>query len=219
MKPYSSYLFLLCWILLAIIGFFQGWFSLVTPQNIKTFVLNFGLLAPVIFVVLFALTPFTPFFSAVLALASGLIFGFGYGSVLIMIGATCSSTVGFYLARLFSSMLHKEKNLSTSANLTQKLNNNGFWVVLVLRLIPIVPFDAISYMAGLSTIRYVHYLVATVLGMLPGVLVYANIGANTLNIYSVNFCASVALLVVLTFIALSAKKKMQKHWGNILEKS
>lgn len=218
----TTYLFLFCCLFICVIGLYLDWFQSITPQNIKAFVLSFGSFAPIVFILLFSLTPFAPFFSAVLAVASGLIFGFVYGSVLVMIGATCSSTVGFYLARSFSSISsirQYKNNLEKTKGLVQKLNQNGFLLVFVLRLIPIVPFDVISYMAGFSTLRYKHYFIATVFGMLPGVLVYANIGANTLDIYSKEFVVSLLLLMTLTLSAFVVKKRLQKNWPGLFEKN
>lgn len=202
-------------VLIIVVGCCMGWHHTITPQKLQTFVLSFGAFAPVIFIILFSLTPFAPFFSAVLALASGLIFGFVYGSLLIMIGATCSSTVGFYLARHFGQWLKNRRQDKSHqlGKLEQSLDNNGFIIVFILRLLPIAPFDLISYAAGFSRIRYKDYIFATVIGMFPGVLIYANIGENTLDINSKSFYISIALLLLLTALVCAMKKSIQKKYS------
>ena len=219
MKQRFFYVFIICFLMFILVGYGSGGHQLITPQRIKEFILGFGLLAPVIFIILFALTPFAPFFSAILAIGSGLIFGFFYGSMLVMIGATCSSTVGFYLARNFKALLLRRKNLEKPHELEIKLNKNGFLVVLFLRLVPLVPFDIVSYAAGFSRIRYKDYIIASLLGMFPGVLVYASIGAHAVNVYSKEFYFSLTGLVLLTLLAFVAKKRLFKQAGSQIEES
>lgn len=204
-------------IILGLIGYCAGAFEYVTPERIRLFVLSFGWLAPLVFIILFSLAPLAPFFSAVLAIAGGLIFGFWVGSLLIMIGALCGSTVGFYIARYSSRLLkqlprRKQVDQEKMQQLQNRMTQNGFFVVLVLRLIPLIPFDLLSYAAGFSRIRYRDFFFATFLGMIPGVLVYANIGANTLQINSTGFYVSIALLIALTVFALLLKQWIQKKF-------
>ncbi len=216
-KLFKSPLFYIALIFLAVIvvSYGMGWQRYFTPEQIRVFVLSFGAFAPVAFIILFSLTPFAPFFSAVLALASGLIFGFFYGSVLIMIGASCSSTIGFYLARYFGAWLKKRNQHQSIAleKLEKSFSDNGFIVIFILRLLPIAPFDLISYAAGFSKIRYRDYIIATVIGMFPGVLIYANIGDSAINIHSKGFYISIALLLLLTVIVLGVKNTIQKRFS------
>lgn len=202
-------------ILIIAMAYSMGWYQYITPKSIQKFVLSFGIFAPIVFILLFSLTPFAPFFSAVLALASGLIFGFFYGSILIMIGATCSSTVGFYLARHFGGWLkNRSKKQSKQLGILERsFDKNGFVIIFILRLLPIAPFDLISYAAGFSRIAYKHYIIATFLGMFPGVLIYANIGENTLNIHSKGFYISITLLLLLTIVVVGVKKSIQKKYS------
>ena len=59
--------------------------------------------------------------------------------------------------------------------------------MLMLRLIPLFPFDVISYGSGLTSIRYKDFLLATFFGTIPGIFVFVNIGAQSVNIGSKSF--------------------------------
>lgn len=192
-----------------IAGYSLGWFDGVNPRSVRDFVLSFGLLAPLAFIALFTVAPLAPFFNAVLAMAGGLIFGLWQGSALIMLGAFCGGTVGFWIARKFGDWVRKRKKGPNLQGLEREMRKNGFLIVLLLRLIPLVPFDLISYGAGFSSIRYRDYILATMLGIIPGVLVYANIGANALQIDSQGFYLALALLVGLTVVSLLLKKRLK----------
>ena len=52
------------------------------------------------------------------------------------------------------------------------VREHGAVAIFILRLIPIISFDAISYAAGLTSISFWRFLVATALGMAPGTFVY-----------------------------------------------
>lgn len=79
---------------------------------------------------------------------------------------------------------------------------------MLLRLVSLITFGLISYGAGFSTVRYRNYISVTMLGIIPGVLIYANTGANALKINSCGFYLSVALLAGLIAIFLLLKKRL-----------
>ena len=58
------------------------------------------------------------------------------------------------------------------------MEEHGAILIFVLRLIPLVSFDAISYAAGLSSIRFRAFLLATALGMIPGTLAFVYVGGS-----------------------------------------
>jgi len=61
------------------------------------------------------------------------------------------------------------------------LSDHGLSAVLVVRLVPLVPFIAINYASGLSGVRFRHYVLGSALGMVPGSLAYAALGAYGSN--------------------------------------
>lgn len=190
--------------------YYMDIFSFTNPQQIKEFVLSYGVFAPIIFIILFTFVPLTLFPDAILAIAGGLIFGLFEGSIYIMIGALCGATLSFYLARFYGSWLREKLKGEKFLNIDEQVKNNGFLIIFLLRLIPLVPFDIISYSAGFSSIRYKDFILATFIGIIPGVLVYANIGAQSLEFGSNNFYFSIALLIGLIVISMLFKKRVQK---------
>ena len=198
---------------LAALGYCLGWFDGVTPQSIRDFVLGFGSLAPLVFIALFTVAPLVPFFSAVLAVAGGMIFGLWQGSALIMTGALCGGSAAFWIARTCGDRLRARKNNPNLQKLERSMERNGFLMIFLLRLIPLIPYDLISYGAGFSGIKYRDYILGTLLGIIPGVLAYANIGANALEVNSRAFYLAVGLLVTLTVLSLFLKKRLRNNLG------
>ncbi len=190
-------------------------FTFSNPNEIKDYVLSFGIYAPFIFIILFTIVPLTLFPDAILAIAGGLIFGLYEGSLYIMIGALCGSTLSFFIARVYGKWLKEKLTNEKFLNLDKNAKENGFLIIFLLRLVPLVPFDIISYSAGFSSIRYKDFILATLIGIIPGVVVYANIGAQSLNIGTSGFYASIACLIALIVISMIFKNKIKrKIYGN-----
>lgn len=181
-----------------------------TPSNIKESILSYGAFAPIIYIILFALVPLTLFPDAVLAIAGGMIFGVKYGFLLTLIGAGCGAGISFCISRFFGRSLVKKLSKDKLQSIEKYLEKDGFFVVILLRLVPLIPFDIISYGAGLSSIKFSHFTLATLIGIIPGVYVYTNLGDKALNIYSFDFILSIAILVALVIISYFLKKKLDK---------
>lgn len=187
-------------------------FSFTSPSEIRDYVLSFGSFAPIVFIILFTIVPLTLFPDALLAIAGGLIFGLFEGSLYIMIGALCGATLSFYISRFYGSWLKEKLKNEKLLNLDKNIKENGFLIIFLLRLIPLVPFDIISYSAGFSSIRYKDFILATLFGIIPGVVVYANIGAQSLNFGSSSFYLSIAFLIGLTVVSMIFKNKLKRKF-------
>lgn len=176
--------------------------------NLKQTILSYGSLAPIIYIILFSLVPLTLFPDAALALAGGMIFGVKYGFLLTLIGAVCGASISFYISRFFGRNLVKRISSDKLQWVEKNLEQDGFFVVILLRLVPLIPFDIISYGAGLSSIKFSHFILATSIGIIPGVYVYTNLGDKSLNVHSPEFILSIAILVLLVVISYFLKKKL-----------
>jgi len=110
-------------------------------------------------------------------MAGGYTFGTFEGFLLTWSGALLGGVFSFGLSRLFGRGF-----VATSARM-ERLDRyvavHGAILVFVLRLIPLVSFDAISYAAGLSGMSFRKFFFATVLGMAPGTFVFVYLGGAT----------------------------------------
>ncbi|MGL4911238.1 MAG: TVP38/TMEM64 family protein [Romboutsia sp.] len=174
---------------------------------IKTYVNSFGALAPIIYIIMFALVPLTFFPDSVLAIASGLIFGFSKGYIYTTIGALIGGSIAFFIARYLGYDLLKKVSNDKLSKIEKLINTNGFYIIFLLRLIPLFPFDIISYGAGLTSVKYKYFLGATLLGTIPGIAVFTNIGASSIDISSTEFYISIAMLILLFGISIMLKDK------------
>ncbi len=111
--------------------------------------------------------PATPF-----TLAGGILFGTGLGSGLNWLGATLGATGTYMLARAVGGDALRGLLGSQAARLDLRAGERGFGTLLRLRLLPVIPFNALSLTAALSGIPLRPYVAATGLGILPGTVIY-----------------------------------------------
>lgn len=170
--------------------------------TIKEYVKTFGVLAPFIYIVMFSLVPLTFFPDSVLAISAGLIFGFSKGYIYTTIGALIGASIAFFIARYLGKEIIKRKSSDKLEKIERLIEKNGFYIIFLLRLIPLFPFDVISYGAGITNVKYKDFILATLFGTIPGIAVFTNIGATSLNIKSTSFYISIALLVLLFTVSI-----------------
>lgn len=201
---------LLCWYL--------G--TLVSPQELQAYLRELGSWAAVGYIGLFTVLPAFFFPVAVLALAGGLVFGLWLGSLYTFIGAILNCTAMFFLARYAGrkqvEALMKKKLSPVWQQRLQNLNSgSGFMLLIILRLIPAVPYNLINYAFGLSAMRYPTYILASALGIIPGTFAFINIGDKALDVASPDFWIAIGLLVLLlAMTSLLGKKLYPKNTMN-----
>ncbi|MBC6003735.1 TVP38/TMEM64 family protein [Paeniclostridium sp. NSJ-45] len=179
----------------------------INSKDIQAYVSSFGKLAPLVYIIMFALVPLTLFPDSVLAIGGGLIFGLFKGYIYTLIGALIGASLSFYISRKLGRNFVKKLTKEKLDGIESMINSKGFFVVLMLRLIPLFPFDIISYGAGLTSIKYKDFLLATIIGTIPGILVFTNIGAQSVNIGSNGFYMSIMALILLVIASIFLKNK------------
>lgn len=179
----------------------------INSKDIQSYVSSFGKLAPLVYIIMFALVPLTLFPDSVLAIGGGLIFGLAKGYIYTLIGALIGASLSFYISRKLGRNFVKKLTKEKLDGIESMINSKGFFVVLMLRLIPLFPFDIISYGAGLTSIKYKDFLLATIIGTIPGILVFTNIGAQSVNIGSNGFYISIMALILLVIASIFLKNK------------
>lgn len=177
-------------------------------KSIKNWINSFGALAPVIYIIMFSLVPLTLFPDSILAIAGGMAFGVIQGTIFTIIGALIGGTISFYISRLLGREIVDKIVRGKGKWFEKGIEKKGFLLILTLRLIPLVPFDIISYGAGLSKIKYSDFTFATFIGIIPGVLIFSNLGDKTLNVKSPEFIIAIGLLIALLVLSYFLKKKI-----------
>jgi len=124
------------------------------------------------FVVAYAIAAGLGLPGSVFTLAGGALFGTLLGTLLNWIGATIGATIAYLIARSLGRDAVRKLLGKHAGALDRAVADGGFANLLRLRLIPIVPFNALNFGAGLAGVPLRSYVLATALGILPGTAVY-----------------------------------------------
>lgn len=128
--------------------------------------------APITFVVIYSAATALALPGSLLTIAGGAVFGFWWGALLNSLGANIGANTAFGLARILGRDGIERLAGTRIAGLDKVTAKHGFLGLLILRLVPLVPFNALNFGSGLTVLRWGHYAIATVIGILPGTLVY-----------------------------------------------
>ena len=96
------------------------------------------------------------------------VFGFGTGLLVSVTGATIGASLAFLISRFIGRDGVMELFGNRVGRIDDFIGKREFVSVLILRLLPIVPFNGLNYASGLTNLRFSRYVPASILGMLPG---------------------------------------------------
>lgn len=181
------------------------------PEEIRDFIQKKGILAPIVYVLLLSLLPLFLFPDSVLVIAGGMLFGLVRGTILTSIGSLIGGVIAFLVSRAFGSKVVKKITKKDLVLFEKYKGYSGFFIILLLRLIPLFPFKVVSYSAGLTDMKLRDFCLATVIGSLPGIIVYTNLGDKANDFGSKGFYVSIALVVLLFAISFGFKKAFERN--------
>ena len=212
-------------LLLALIALTVWAGSVITPEELHSALSGLGPWAALAYVGLFVLLPAFFFPVAVLALAGGLLFGLWWGSLYTFLGAVLNCSLMFFLARYMGrekieNLVRKKLSPRWQERLSSLAGKEGFGLLIILRLIPAVPYNLVNYAFGLTAMPFRTYLAASAIGIIPGTLAFINIGDKALEPSSPGFWLAVGLLLLLLVVtALLGKKCFPKEKNHEKEHS
>jgi len=155
-----------------------GMFSAESIEAVAAYLRGFGIWTPLASLGLMVLqSVVAPLPGSLVAAANGVVFGIWWGTLLSWLGGLLGGSLSFLIARRVGRGAVARMVEGSRLEWADRLGAaDGFWLVLVARLVPVISFDLISYLAGLSRIRYRQFILATAVGMLPGSFAWTALG-------------------------------------------
>ncbi|HTR61565.1 MAG TPA: TVP38/TMEM64 family protein [Candidatus Binataceae bacterium] len=178
------------WMLLA----HREWFE--DPRQVKVEVLAWGVWGPVIYMALYAVGPSFLVPGAVMTIAGGLAFGTLWGSVYSLIGADIGAIVAFGAGRFLGRGFVESVVGKRFDAMLARIARHGFHIILYLRMVPVIPYNALNLIAGASRIDFRDYLWASVIGMIPGTILFAFLGDALWHPLSPRFFIALLLISI-----------------------
>jgi uncharacterized membrane protein YdjX (TVP38/TMEM64 family) len=151
-------------------------------DEIKNIIESYGILGPTVFILIypFRIALFLPM--SFLTAVSGALWGY-YGLIYVLIGISLGATTEFFIARYVARSRVEKVFKKNMEYLEAKIAGRAFMAVFLLRLFPNVQFEIQNIGLALTRIRYKDFIAGTVLGMLPGILVFILLGRSLFELF------------------------------------
>jgi uncharacterized membrane protein YdjX (TVP38/TMEM64 family) len=170
------------------------WFE--NPSLVKVEVLHWGLWGPAVYILLYAVGPSFLVPGAVMTIAGGLAFGALWGSVYSLVGADAGALIAFAAGRFLGRSFVEHVVGRRFEKLLARIGRHGFQIIFYLRLVPLIPYNALNLLAGASPITFRDYFWASMIGMIPGTILFAFLGDALWHPTSPRFFLALGLIAV-----------------------
>ncbi|EEU12863.1 TVP38/TMEM64 family protein [Anaerococcus vaginalis] len=149
-------------------------------NEIASYIRSFGSLAVIISFLLMVLqaiiAPIPAFF---ITLANSMIWGWWKGAILSWSSAMAGALLCFFIARILGRDVVKKIATNGALQSAEEFFDRfGKQAILICRLLPFVPFDPVSYAAGLTSMNFWSFFIATGIGQLPATIIYSYFGGQ-----------------------------------------
>lgn len=145
---------------------------------IKEYILSFGIWAPITSFLLMVLqSVLAPIPAFLITLSNAAIFGWIKGALLSWSSAMAGAVLCFFIARgLGREAVEKLTSKFALDDIDDFFSKYGKHTILIARLLPFVSFDIVSYAAGLTSMNFWSFFIATGIGQLPATIIYSYVG-------------------------------------------
>lgn len=152
--------------------------SMLDMESIKQYILSFGIWAPVIsFLLMLLQSVAAPLPAFLITFSNAALFGWVKGAILSWSSAMAGAALCFYISRFLGrDVAIKLTSKFALESIDEFFDKYGKHTILIARLLPFISFDIVSYAAGLTSMSFMSFFVATGIGQLPATIVYSYVG-------------------------------------------
>lgn len=154
-------------------------------EIVRQYLKGFGVWTPLVFIALYVFgtifIPSTPFMAA-----AGILFGFKYGLIYSLIGGFVSSLLVFAISRKLGKEkmenILRHRYLKHLNQYNKRLGSGATIDLIVLRILPVMPFNVLNILMGVSKIKTGEYILGSIIGLIP---------SNILTVYFGNVVSKI----------------------------
>ena len=176
-------------------------------DSLKQYILSYGALAPIIsFILMIVQSVAAPLPAFLITFANAALFGWKWGAFLSWSSAMAGAALCFFIAKFLGrDVVEKLTSKYAIDSIDEFFDKYGKYTILVCRLLPFISFDIVSYAAGLTSMEFLPFFIATGIGQLPATIVYSYVG-GMLTGGTKLFVTGVLILFALTIVIYMLRK-------------
>ena len=192
-------------ILFLILVYLYPYYQHITPQQLRDFLLSFGVFAPLIFIILqtfHAMVPLIPG-GQFLGIVSGYLFGIWLGTLYCIVGILIGSSITFLITKKYGErFIEKIVEKRELIHFELFFKKRGKYSILITHLIPLFPGDLISIGAGLTNIKLKDFVLMSFLGLVPHLLLVTWLGKELQRGLTTTAITLLSLVIIIFLIYL-----------------
>ncbi|MFP4346175.1 MAG: TVP38/TMEM64 family protein [Anaerolineales bacterium] len=175
-------------------------------ENLRDLIAGFGVWAPAIYFLTWLVSSLVPFLGPVLTAAGGLLFGVWWGTTYTVLFGTVVALLPLGLARWLGRrwVIAQLDDTRLQSLYEATARRSSLIFVILLRLVPLVPWEIQNYLVGLTKIDVGAFVLGTLVGMVPGTLAYTLLGSAIVAPGSWEFFVAVGLVIITKVIVPAA---------------
>lgn len=137
----------------------------------------------------------------------GLLVGIEWGFILISMGNVVGNVLNYWQGKLIAGAFVENTKYT---KLIDKIQGGGLKELILIRINPLTSFDSVSYIAGALGMQFSKFLIATVVGVTPLILVGVSVGGEVLEKY--DWALASLMIGVAVFVTLGLMRKIQRNF-------
>jgi uncharacterized membrane protein YdjX (TVP38/TMEM64 family) len=173
----------------------------------RGYILGFGIWAPVVSFLLMILQSIAaPLPAFIITFANAGLFGWVKGALLSWTSSMAGAALCFFIAKFYGrTVVTKLTGKYALESVDDFFHRYGKYTILIARLLPFISFDIVSYAAGLTSMSFFSFFVATGIGQLPATIIYSYIGSMLTGTAKTMVVGLLMLFAISTLIFLFKK--------------
>ncbi len=217
-KHWQKLILVIFWVLLFTVYLIYAFSSKQSPiQSLRSMIsfLSKHPLGPLIFIAIYTLRPLVLFSAGLLSLAGGVLFGPVWGIIYTVIGSNLGASLAYVLGRFLGKDALASSGGQGMQGYFERMRKNSFETIFLMRLV-FLPYDLVNYAAGFLKIRYLPFILATILGSLPGTVSFVLFGASSgLDKGTPKFDWRILVVSVIIFVASLLISRLLKRRAGV----
>ena len=191
----------------------EFWSVFMDPEKYRAMIDSMGPWGPLASIGAMVVVSFLPLPAETIAVANGAAFGRWTGFVLTWIGAMIAACLAFYLARwLGRPIVNRLLRQNTLERFERQVEQRGAPFLLLVRMIPFIPYTIVNYGSGLSPVNFRTYFWTSAIGMAPPIFAFVSVGALMMEKPWIGWLSLAAVILVFGLLAYYTRSK----WGDTL---
>ena len=191
----------------------------VDVDMVRNYVLSFGVWAPTVsFLLMILQSIVAPIPAFIITFANAGLFGWVNGAILSWTSSMVGAALCFYIAKFLGrDVVIKLTSNEALGKVDSFFGRYGKYAILIARLLPFISFDIVSYAAGLTSMKFSTFFIATGIGQLPATIIYSYIGGmltGTTKTFVVGLLCLFALSTLIMLLkTIMNDKKSERRQG------